>query len=121
MSAPVVKGLSGLILSSPNPDRLAQFYKTVLGIPIALNSHGGFTKHWEGDFDQIHFAILQRGPLVGQVAAIVPSFQVDDVEIFIHAHQLALAYPMLDLGDGNFVGEVNDPDGNPVRLWMSKK
>ena len=121
MSTSAVKGLSGLILSSPDPDRLAAFYKKVLGIPVALQSHGHFKAHWEGDFDDIHFAILKQGPATGQNSPIVASFHVDDVKTFLEDHGLTLSYPILDLGDGNFVGEINDPDGNPIRLWMHKK
>jgi len=46
---------------------------------------------------------------------------LDDIGVFIEEHGLALAYPLMDLGGGNFVGEVDDPDGNPIRLWMHKK
>lgn len=116
-----VKGLSGLILASPDPDRLASFYKTVLGIPMTLSSHGGFDEHWECDFNRVHFAILERGGSSGQTAPIVPSFFVDNIDAFIRDHQLSLSQPVLELGGGALVGEINDPDGNPVRLWMKGK
>ena len=116
-----VKGLTGLILASPDPDQLAGFYKKTLGIPMELRSHGDFSAHWECDFDNVHFAVLKQGSSTGQEAPLVPSFEVDDIETFVREHGLVLSYPLMDLGDGNFVGEVNDPDGNPIRLWMHNR
>jgi|SRR5580704_10796374 hypothetical protein len=121
MKKNAVHSLTGLILASSNPDQLAGFYKNTLGIPMELRSHGDFSKHWECDFDGVHFAVLQQGPPTGQDAPIVPSFEVEDIEAFVKAHGLVLSYPIMDLGDDNFIGEVNDPDGHPVRLWMQKK
>ena len=121
MKKNAVNNLTGLILASPNPDRLAGFYKATLGIPMELRSHGDFTAHWECDFDGVHFAVLKQGPSTGQDAPIVPSFEVDDIEAFVEEHRLVLSYPLLDLGNDNFIGEVSDPDGHPVRLWMQRK
>ena len=116
-----VKGLSGLIFSSPDPVVLAGFYKHVLGIPLELRSHGDFDAHWECDFDDVHFAVLKEGESTGQYSPLVPSFHVNDIEDFVREHGLVLSYPVMDLGEGSFIGEVNDPDGNPIRLWMHKK
>jgi predicted enzyme related to lactoylglutathione lyase len=121
MTTNSVKGLSGLILASPNPNQLAGFYQKVLGIPLELRSHGGFGDHWECDFDDVHFAVLKQGPSTGQDNPIVPSFYVDNIEAFVEEHGLVLSYPLMNLGEGNFVGEISDPDGNPIRLWMHKK
>jgi len=30
-----------------------------------------------------------------------------------------MLHPLMNLGDGNFVGSVADTDGNVVRLWMT--
>jgi predicted enzyme related to lactoylglutathione lyase len=121
MTTNAVKGLSGLILASPNPDQLAGFYRKALGIPLELRSHGGFGDHWECDFEDVHFAVLKQGPATGQNNPIVPSFHVDNIEAFVEEHGLILSYPLMNLGEGNFVGEISDPDGNPIRLWMHKK
>jgi len=71
------------------------------------------------DHQAFHFAVLKQGPSTGQDSPIVPSFQVDNIEAFIAEHHLVLSYPLMNLGDDNFAGEVNDPDGNPIRLWMA--
>ena len=55
-----VQGLSGVIMSSANPENLANFYNEVLGIPLKLNRHGNTPDHWECDYNGIHFAVLKR-------------------------------------------------------------
>lgn len=116
-----VKGLSGLILSSTNPDRLATFYKNVLGVPLELNKHGNLPAHWECDFNGIHYAILKENKTDTGAGNIVPSFAVDDINIFVEQHDLPMLHPLMNLGGGSYVGSIADTDGNIVRLWMTNK
>lgn len=113
-------GLTGLIFQSPHPDRLARFYKEIMGIPLELNTHGGLYEHWECDFNHIHFAIL-KAEEVFDGNLVVPSFAVHDIEEFVTAHRLTLEEDILPLGGGSFVGRIKDPDGNRVHLWMHKR
>ena len=112
-------GLGGLIFESPNPDRLASFYKETLGLPLKLRTHGGLYEHWECDYNNIHFAILKAGE-VFDGNLIVPSFIVDDIEKLVSEHNLTLEDKILPLGEGSFVGRIKDPDGNRIHLWMNK-
>lgn len=112
-------GLGGLIFESPNPDRLASFYKEILGLPLELKTHGGLYKHWECDYNNIHFAILKaREIFAGNL--VVPSFIVEDIEKIVSDHNLTLEEDILALGEGSFVGRIKDPDGNRIHLWMNK-
>jgi predicted enzyme related to lactoylglutathione lyase len=116
-----VKCLTGLIMSSKNPDRLAKFYKEVLGLPLQLNRHGNLPEHWECDFENIHYAILKDHNTDIASSNFVPSFEVDDINEFVKQHEVAMLHPLMNLGGGSFVGSIADADGNVVRLWMTNK
>ena len=111
--------MTGLIMSSPRPEKLALFYRDVLGIPLALNTHGDLPEHWECDFEGIHYAVLKGKVNHGGTNSYVPSFVVDDIEQFVAENKLDMLHPLIDLGEGNFVGSIMDVDGNTVRLWMT--
>lgn len=116
-----VKTMTGLIMSSPRPEKLALFYRDVLGIPLALNTHGDLPEHWECDFEGIHYAVLKGKENPSGTNSYVPSFVVDDIEQFVAENNLKMLHPLMALGGGNFVGSIKDVDGNTVRLWMTTK
>jgi predicted enzyme related to lactoylglutathione lyase len=115
------KDLGGIIISSPNPDKLAEFYKNVIGIPFKFQGHGNMPKHWECDYSNIHFAIIPEHKKSQGENSIVPSFVVDDIEEFIDTHELEVVGPILDLGESGFVAAVQDVDKNTIRLWTYNK
>jgi hypothetical protein len=114
-----VRRMTGLILSSINPDKLATFYKDILGLPLALNKHGDLPEHWECDFEGIHYAILKDRKNDNASSNFVPSFEVDNINEFVRQHDLPMLHPLMNLGDGFYVGSIADTDGNVVRLWMN--
>lgn len=124
-----VKRMTGLIISSADPKQLATYYKDVLGLPLALNKHGDLSEHWECDFKGIHYAILDLEKVPYEVLKdrknkigsnnFVPSFEVDDINEFVKQNDLDMLHPLMDLGNGDFVGSIADVDGNIVRLWMT--
>lgn len=118
MKETTVNGLSGAILSSPNPEQLATFYKEKLGISMQLNRHGNTPNHWECDFNSIHFAVLKKPAGATANDNIVLSFSVDDIEEFVKEHNIQLTHPKVHLGEGAYIASFNDPDGNTLRLWM---
>lgn len=112
--------LTGLILTSPDPDRAAAFYRDVLGLPYALNRHGDLPAHYECDVDGVHYAIL-RGP-ASPAGSLVASFAVDDLDAFLDAlaaRGVPRKHPVLALGGGPRICTVADPDGNDVRLYAA--
>ena len=113
-----MKRMTGLIISSPDPSRLATFYKNVLGLPLTLNKHGNLPQHWECDFEGIHYAILKDGKNDVAASNFVPSFEVDNINEFVQQNDLSMLHPLMDLGNGSFVGSIGDLDGNIIRLWM---
>lgn len=121
MEKQTVKRMTGLIMSSADPNRLATFYKEVLGLPLALNKHGNLPEHWECDFEGIHYAILKDQKNKSVVNNFVPSFEVDDINEFVKLNDLSLLHPLMNLGNGDFIGSIADVDGNMVRLWMTTR
>ena len=115
-----VLGLSGVIMSSANPENLANFYNEILGIPLKLNRHGNTPEHWECDYNGIHFAVLKRRITEQPNENIVLSFAVDDIDEFVSGRNIQLIHPVMNLGEGAFVASFKDTDGNTIRLWMNK-
>lgn len=120
MNTVQVKGLGGVIMSSPEPERLANFYRDVLGIPMALSRHGNTPEHWECDYNGIHYAVLKQKVNAQANVNTVLSFRVDDIERFVKAHNIPLIHPIMDLGEGASIVSFKDPDGNILRFWMDK-
>ena len=114
-----VQRMTGLIMSSPRPEKLATFYRDIMGIPLELNSHGNLPEHWECDFEGMHYAVLKGKKNENVNNSYVPSFVVDDIEAFVLQNNLGMLHPLMDLGEGNFVGSIKDVDGNIIRLWMN--
>lgn len=52
-----IEFLSAVIIYSPNAERLAQFYRGVLGIPLEEEQHEGEPLHYGCELGDIHFAI----------------------------------------------------------------
>ncbi len=116
--------LTGVVLYSPDPERLARFYREAIGIPFAPSTHGGaIREHNEGMFGGVHFAIWrtteEHAPARGGRGALVPVFRVDDVGAWadrLAARDVPMVYPIVELGEGKRVATFADPDGNAFRL-----
>ncbi len=52
-----VKSICGVILASPNPKALADFYSDALGITFEREEHGGMLEHFGADIGEVHFGI----------------------------------------------------------------
>ena len=115
-----VKGLSGVIMSSANPERLAKFYNDVMGIPLAISQHGDSPDHFECDYHGIHFAILKLDEQQEPNNNLVPSFYIESIDQFTSQHNIKLIDEVMDLGNA-LSGGFKDPDGNTIRIWMPKK
>lgn len=112
--------LTGIIMTSSDPDRAATFYREVLGIPYALSQHGELPAHYECDVEGIHFAILKGEAAPAQ--CITPSFQVHDLDAFLADLERRGIRPLhrpIALGGGPRISTISDPDGNDVRLYAA--
>jgi predicted enzyme related to lactoylglutathione lyase len=119
--------LAGLILYSPEPERLANFYRETIGIPFKPETHGGAIKaHNEALWNNTHFAIwgvsehhAPDGAASKLRNAMVPSFVVDDVDAYaawLKARGVPSVGKLIELGEGKRLGAFLDPDGNQFRL-----
>lgn len=113
--------LGGLIMSSDDPKRLADFYRSHFDIPYRVNQHGDLPAHYECDENGVHFAIVPgRTNSPGNIA---PSFFVEDLDAKLAEFEREGIKPLhavMELGGGPRISTIPDPDGNPVRLWSPR-
>jgi catechol 2,3-dioxygenase-like lactoylglutathione lyase family enzyme len=139
-----IEFLSAVVLVSRAADRLAAFYRDVLGVPLEREQHDaaasgpsvkptgaasgpsvkptGPAPHWGCTLGDLHFAIhpvedFPEDPNVGvgAVKLAFAVFDIDEVVQALEARGLELAYPPKDLGWCKMTA-VRDPDGNYVEL-----
>lgn len=116
--------LSAVTITSPDPARLAEFYRSQLGVPLERASHGPMKDHfesWLGDptHGGVHFAVLKGRARADDAAGAAPTFRVrniaDCVDELTRA-EVAPLHPIADLGEGKRLVSFRDPDGNIFRL-----
>jgi catechol 2,3-dioxygenase-like lactoylglutathione lyase family enzyme len=124
--------ISGVILVSEQPGRLTEFYRDVLGLPLAEERHGETEPHWGCELGDVHFAVhpAQDYPEdpAGSPSPIKLAFMVFDLARMIEWLEhcgIPLCYPPAELGEESWMTAVRDPDGNLVELtqlgpgWLS--
>jgi catechol 2,3-dioxygenase-like lactoylglutathione lyase family enzyme len=119
-----VRFLSGVILVSPNAERLARFYRDVLGMPLVEEQHDETKPHWGCELGDMHFAIHPTedypddppasGP--GPVKLAFMVFDLPRMLTWLEWCGVNLCYPPTALGAESQITAVRDPDGNLVEL-----
>ena len=112
------ESLSAVVYHSPEPERLADFYRRHLGIPFEHGHHGPMRDHLEAFLEGTHFAIL-KGPVREEEGGVSPTFRVKGIERFVEALQndgFAPKHRIADLGDGKRLVSFRDVDGNVFSL-----
>ena len=112
------KNLAGVIIMSPNPDELANFYRDWFGLPFEKQKHGQIREHVECESGNIHFAILKKAQ-TSRGGNIVPSFALSNLEEFLNELQengIKPLHPIINIGEGKSICTISDPDGNAIRL-----
>jgi predicted enzyme related to lactoylglutathione lyase len=115
----MARKLVGVIITARTPETLAEFYRSVLGIPYELRQHGSLPAHWECDLDGVHFAII-RGATGTDRGNVTPSYAVEDLEHFLEeagSRGIHKLHDIIELGGGPRICTIADPEGNPVRLY----
>lgn len=110
--------LAGLVLAAADPDQVATFYREVLELPLQRARHGRIREHWEGEINQIHFAVLPKGQQHAG-STLTPSFAVPNLARYLeHLSDRGIQplHPVIDLGDGKRVTTICDVEGNTIRL-----
>jgi catechol 2,3-dioxygenase-like lactoylglutathione lyase family enzyme len=119
-----VLSLSAVVFTSPDPERLAGFYRARLGIPLEAASHGPMKDHqegWLGDPERggVHVAVLKGRQPDAASGGPAPTFRVRGLAACVAELEAAGTRPLhkiADLGEGKRVASFRDPDGNIFRL-----
>jgi predicted enzyme related to lactoylglutathione lyase len=99
-----VISVSAVTITSNDPERLAEFYRTRLGVPLEAASHGAMQRHFEGWLGEperggVHVAVL-KGP---RATGAVPTFRVQGIDVCaaeLQANGLEAMHRIADLGEG---------------------
>jgi catechol 2,3-dioxygenase-like lactoylglutathione lyase family enzyme len=114
--------LSGVILVSTEPSRLVRFYRDILGVPLAEESHGDSELHWACELGDVHFAIHPavdypgEATTAGGVKIAFMVFDLDPLVAWLAERGVELCYPPRRFGAESRITAVRDPDGNLVEL-----
>jgi catechol 2,3-dioxygenase-like lactoylglutathione lyase family enzyme len=111
--------LSAVVYHSPNPERLADFYRRHLGIPFEHGHHGPMRDHLEAWFEGTHFAVLKGPVREAEGGGVSPTFRVKGIERFIEAlaeDGVRPKHKVADLGEGKRLVSFRDLDGNVFSL-----
>jgi predicted enzyme related to lactoylglutathione lyase len=112
-----VMNFSALTFQSPEPARLAEFYRRELGVPFELHRHGTLAEHFECDWNGVHFAVLPASLAPG--GPITPVFRVKNLEAStadLRAKGVEALLEPFAIGEGMRVAVFADPDRNAFRL-----
>ena len=114
-----VMSISAVTIASNNPERLAEFYRRCLGVPLQMSSHGPMKHHFEGwlgepDRGRVHVAVLKGRAGNANAGGPAPTFRVRDIDACVHdlaAEGLAPVHRIADLGEGKRLVSFRDPTG----------
>lgn len=126
--------LSAVIVLSNDAERLARFYRDVLGMPLQPAQHGESHRHYECLLGDVHFAIhplenhshpspsSSRMPrvdpkmvAVGSVKLALTTFDIQSTMKRLAEHHVEPIYPPKDIGIATMTA-IRDPDGNYVEI-----
>lgn len=114
-----IEFVSAVLLVSRNAERLATFYRDVLGLPLVVEQHDDQPPHWGCTLGDLHFAVHpaddDHAPGVGAIKLAFAVFDVDEVAERIEAGGVGLLYAPKDLGWCKMTA-IRDPDGNYIEL-----
>ena len=112
-----VMNFSALTFQSAEPARLAEFYRSELGVPLELQKHGTVAEHFECDWNGVHFAVLPAN--LGLSGPITLVFRVQNLKASaadLRAKGVQVLLKPFAIGEGMRVAAFADPDGNEFRL-----
>ena len=121
MGEGAIEFLGAVIIVSEDPERLARFYRDVVGIPLADEKHDDTLPHWGCTLGSQHFAVHpvedfpDRRAGVGSVKLAFNVFDVEAAAERLQAAGVELLYPPRDNGF-MIATAILDPDGNLLEL-----
>jgi predicted enzyme related to lactoylglutathione lyase len=117
-----VLGIGGLFFRSEDPERLAKWYETHLGIALVPTSYE--QEPWHQEAGPTAFApFKQDTTYFGRPEqAWMVNFRVADLAAMVvqlRAAGIAIEDPQ-SYPNGDFA-RLHDPEGNPIELWQFKQ
>lgn len=116
-----IEFLSAVLLVSEKPEKLATFYRDIIGLPLEDEEHGETEKHYGCELGDLHFAIHPTANFEGSgtgTGAVKLAFTVFDMKAFVEKIQskgVELVYPPKDTGF-SIMTALRDPDGNYIEF-----
>lgn len=121
MDGEPIEFLSAVLIVSESPERLADFYRDVVGIPLEEERHGDSRAHWGCTLGDIHLAIHPVATFpdgrsgVGSVKLAFTVFDIQALAKRLERRGVPLLYPPRDTGFF-WSTAILDPDGNLVEF-----
>ena len=117
-----VLGIGGLFFKSENPERLAKWYETYLGISTVPTGHG--QEPWHQDAGPTAFAPFKKTTTYfgKSEQSWMVNFRVADLKAMmaqLRAAGITVGEPQ-SYPNGDFA-RLQDPEGNPIELWEPKQ
>ncbi|HEY3874426.1 MAG TPA: VOC family protein [Candidatus Kapabacteria bacterium] len=108
---------------SKGAERLARFYRDVIGIPLEEEQHDDTARDYGCELGDLHFAIHptedfasnDANPGVGSVRLAFEIFDMDGFLEHLRKHGVAPLYPPKPLGTSRITA-LRDPDGNEIEF-----
>jgi catechol 2,3-dioxygenase-like lactoylglutathione lyase family enzyme len=117
----LIDRVTAILLISPDPRALADFYRNALGLPLEDEEHPGVPLHYGCDVGGVHLAIHSSAAFVGVPArdaqspvVVLGASSVKAVAARLTANGVRTTGPT-DHGFGLIVS-FRDPDGNRVEI-----
>jgi len=115
-----VTGIGGIFLKSPDPERLAAWYRTHLGMDI--QAWGGAVLASEGPGEQTVWSVFPASSdcFAPSSAPFMVNYRVEDLAALLEILRAegCEVDPRQETSEFGAFGWVMDPDGNRVELWQ---
>jgi catechol 2,3-dioxygenase-like lactoylglutathione lyase family enzyme len=117
-----IERLSAVLLVSKDPERLARFYRDVLGVPLGDERHGETLPRWGCTMGDVHLAIhpVEDFPedRACAVEAVKLASTVFDLDGFVRERKGRGVEPLYPPRDEGFcrMTALRDPDGNDLEF-----
>ncbi|MCI0377355.1 MAG: VOC family protein [Gemmataceae bacterium] len=118
----LIDDVTAILLISPNPKKLCEFYRATLGLPLEEEMHNGIPLHYGYSLGDVHFAIHSAdggwpGVPTRNAQSPIVIFSTSDLKAVVErlsARGVKVTGPT-DHGFG-YVVSFRDPDGNLVSV-----
>ena len=117
----LIDGVTAILLISPDPRALANFYRSVFDLPLEEEEHPGITLHYGCDVGGVHLAIHSSDGFLGvptrnaqSPVIVLGTSNLKAIVERLTAHGVSTTGPT-DHGFG-LVVSFRDPDGNFVEI-----